>query len=271
MNFSDDNRSDKMASTAVVERDGPAPMVPSDDDRTLAMIERLAANPDFDVEKLKALLDMQERVLDRNAKAEFFAELAVMQPDLPVVGRHGTISVPAKDGKTGHDTPYARWEDVNAAIGPILGAHGFALSFRTATSADGRIEITGILSHRGGHQEQTSLTLMHDSTGSKNAVQAIGSSVSYGKRYTAGALLNLTSRGEDDDGKAAGDEGPSEVFARTVEEINGYEMLADLKAWKRDQAEGVQKMVSDDEWKQIMGLCNRRAAALKAGKLAEGQ
>lgn len=54
-----------------------------------------------------------------------------------------------------------------------------------------------------GDQEDTTIVLPHDSTGSKNAVQAVGSSTSYGKRYTAGLLLNLTSRGEDDDGKAA--------------------------------------------------------------------
>jgi hypothetical protein len=47
------------------------------------------------------------------------------------------------------------------------------------------------------------MILPHDSTGSKNAVQAVGSSTSYGKRYTACALLNITSRGEDDDGETA--------------------------------------------------------------------
>ena len=48
------------------------------------------------------------------------------------------------------------------------------------------------------------MTLPYDSTGSKNTVQSIGSSTSYGKRYTAAALLNLTARGEDDDGKTGG-------------------------------------------------------------------
>ncbi|WP_409524602.1 ERF family protein [Pseudomonas sp.] len=41
-----------------------------------------------------------------------------------------------------------------------------------------------------------------DTSGSKNAVQAVGSSTSYGKRYVMSALLNLTTRGEDDDGHA---------------------------------------------------------------------
>jgi hypothetical protein len=63
--------------------------------------------------------------------------------------------------------------------------------------------VTCILAHRDGHREETSLDLMHDSTGSKNSVQAIGSSVSYGKRYTMCALLNITTKNEDDDGATA--------------------------------------------------------------------
>lgn len=170
----------------------------------IAVIERAATNPDVDIDKMERLLEMHERITARDAKAAYFSALAVMQPELPVIERRGTISVPAKDGKTGHNTPYALWEDVNEAIRPHLACNGFALSFRVNKDAD-RVEVTGILSHRQGHSEETMLSLPMDSTGSKNNVQAIGSSVSYGKRYTAFALLNITSRGEDDDGKKAGD------------------------------------------------------------------
>jgi len=172
-------------------------------DAYLEMIERAARDPSVDIDKVERLMAMRERLMDRQAKAEYAAALAEMQPALPVVGRRGMIKVPAKDGKAGHETPYALWEDVNEAIRPHLAAHGFALSFRVRKEAD-RIEVTGVLSHRAGHSEETMLSLPMDSTGSKNNVQAIGSSVSYGKRYTAFALLNITSRGEDDDGTAAG-------------------------------------------------------------------
>jgi hypothetical protein len=67
-----------------------------------------------------------------------------------------------------------------------------------------QIITTGVLAHRDGHSEQTELSLPTDTSGSKNAVQAVGSSTSYGKRYTAFALLNITSTGEDDDGQAGG-------------------------------------------------------------------
>lgn len=170
----------------------------------LAIIDRAARDPEVDVDKLERLMAMAERLQEREARTQFAAALAIVQPNLPIITEKGRIRVPAKDGKAGHETPYALWEDINEAIRPVLAENGFALSFRIGHTEEGKVKVTGVLSHRGGHQEETTIILMQDSTGSKNSVQAIGSSVSYGKRYTAMALLNITSRGEDDDGKAAG-------------------------------------------------------------------
>lgn len=191
-----------MNQVATIERDdAPLPAV-SETAAILQVIERAAANPAVDIDKMERLLLMQERIVARNAKAAYSAALADMQPRLPVIERKGMIRVPPKDGKTGHETPYALWEDINEAIRPLLSEHGFALSFRIKKDAD-RVEVTGVLSHRQGHSEETTLSLPMDTTGSKNNVQAIGSSTSYGKRYTAMALLNITTRGEDDDGESA--------------------------------------------------------------------
>ena len=190
---------------AITHREESASLVTADASAILAVSERAARDPAVDIEKMERLMAMAERMAERQAKADYNAALAEMQPNLPIVERRGMISVPAKDNKTGHDTPYALWEDVNEAIRPMLAEHGFALSFRVGKDSD-RVVVTGVLSHRGGHSEETTLSLPMDTTGSKNNVQAIGSSVSYGKRYTAGALLNLTSRGEDDDGKQGGGE-----------------------------------------------------------------
>lgn len=176
----------------------PAPV--SEVAAIIQVIERAAMNPAVDIEKMERLLAMQERVMARNAKAAYVEALAEMQPELPVIVERGEI-------KHGDNKPvqsrYALWEDINEAIKPVLAKHGFALSFRTGREGD-RIIVTGVLSHRLGHTEDTTMHLPIDASGSKNAVQAVGSSTSYGKRYTAMALLNLTSRGEDDDGKAAG-------------------------------------------------------------------
>jgi hypothetical protein len=187
----------------------PPPGAISETAAIISMIERAARNPSLDLSRLEKLMEMKERVEARNARMAYSAALSAMQPTLPTVERNGRITIHEKGGaKIIQSTPYALWEDINDAIKPHLAEHGFALSFRTGTTPEGKITVTGILSHREGHQEETTMVLTHDSTGSKNAVQAIGSSISYGKRYTAGLLLNLTSRapGEaDDDGRRAGE------------------------------------------------------------------
>lgn len=182
--------------------------VVSENDAMVSMFERMASDPNVDVDKLERLMQMRERAIERQAKEQFDAAMSELQPDLPSIGERG---------KAAGRYTYALWEDINTAIKPILMRHGFALTFRT-DFVNG-ITVTGVLSHRGGHREETSITLPADKSGNKNDVQAVASSVSYGKRYTAGALLNLTSHGEDDDAY------------RAVLETVTDEQLAKLNEW----------------------------------------
>ena len=170
--------------SAVVKHKG----IETQPETLLAVIARASSDPAVDIDKLERLMQMHERMQARQAEAEFAAALSEMQTALPSIGERGDAA--------GRYT-FALWEDINAAIKPVLTQFGFALSFRT-DFADG-IAVTGVLSHRSGHSERTTIKLPADGSGNKNAVQAVASSVSYGKRYTAGALLNLTSHGEDDD------------------------------------------------------------------------
>jgi len=176
----------------------------------MTMMERIAKNKEVDVEKMREVKELGMSLLNDQRRVAFDDALAQMQDELPAITARGTIEIRAKDPKTGdrtgkllQSTPYAKWEDINEVIKPVLKRHGFNLRFKTGLSEKGLVTVTGILSGHG-HREESMFELQHDSTGSKNAVQAIGSSTSYGKRYAAGALLNLTSRGEDDDGKAGG-------------------------------------------------------------------
>jgi len=164
----------------------------SDVSPMFAMIERAARDPAVDIDKLERLMQMKVSADALAARGAFDEAMASMQPELPAIGERGNAA--------GRYT-YALWEDINSAIKPVLMKHGFALTFRTDFTNG--ITVTGVLSHRSGHREETSITLPADPSGNKNAVQAVASSVSYGKRYTAGALLNLTSHGEDDDAYAA--------------------------------------------------------------------
>lgn len=179
-----------------------------------SMIERLAANPGVDVEKLARLITMQEGIIAHNAKAAFNASFARMQPELPEVTERGAIAVKGVVRST-----YAKLEDINEAIRPVLKEYGFAVRHRTEWPAEkpGIIRIVGILSHEQGHSEESAFEAPMDRSEYRTDIQSMGSTVSYGRRYTTLDLLNITTRGADDDGQGR----PKAGAAPTAPE--GYE------------------------------------------------
>lgn len=179
----------------------------------ISVIERVAANPEIDIERMERLFAMHQQMQAAEAQRAYAAALSEMQARIPDIPKRGEIRVRGVLQST-----YALWEDVNAAIRPLMQRFGFSISFRTAQDA-GNITVMAVLAHRDGHSEQTSITLPHDTSGSKNAVQALGSSLSYGKRYTAGELLNITTRGEDDDGVAGGAQTITDEQAATIRRL----------------------------------------------------
>jgi hypothetical protein len=181
--------------SAIKERREQALVATSEASTILQVIERAARDPNIDMDKMERLLQMHERLVQRQAKAAYADALARLQPTLPIIGERGAI----KNNSGAVQSRYALWEDIVGVVTPLLAAQGFALSFRIGNK-DQRIQVTGVLTHREGHSEDTTIDLPADTSGSKNAVQAVASSVSYGKRYTAGALLNLRSGEVDNDG-----------------------------------------------------------------------
>jgi len=179
----------------------------------LAVIERAAANPDVDVDKMQKLLDMQIKIMDKQAEMAYSVALAEMQPELPMITEKGEIKIAGEVR-----SKYARFEDINEAIKPYLKQFGFSIQFKIDQEKD--IKVTAILRHKEGHSDSTSIVLPADTSGSKNIVQAAGSSVEYGKRYTLKAILNISTGGLDDDAQAS-DPVISQLQADKVSEMLG--------------------------------------------------
>lgn len=212
-----------------VEIEAAAPVAMDEATALVALIERAAKDPSVDLDKMERLFRLHEAALDRRSKTAFAEALSAMQAQLPTVVALGRITGEDKDKNKITRSKYAKWEDVNEAIRPVLCEHGFALSFRITQPTPDRVAVTAVLTHRGGHSEETTLHLPNDPSGGKNNVQAWGSSVSYGKRYTSFALLNIAARGEDDDGKAA--DKPAE-FITDAQVAELEKLIADTKSDK---------------------------------------
>lgn len=170
-----------------------------------SQIVAMASNPDFDVEKLKALIDLQNSELKRQAEVAFSGAFAQLQAEIPTI----------IEDKKGNGSTYATLETIVDVTRPLLNRHGFSVTFDTKTHLAetptknsknefvffGYVKVTAVLRHKQGFYISTESVVPFDFSGSKssNTAQAQGSATSYGKRYAYCSLLNITTRNGDDD------------------------------------------------------------------------
>lgn len=172
-----------------LERERQVSAQPIQEISVLATISRLALDPKCDMEKLERLMALQERMEAKSALEAFNAAFAEMQCEMPSVEKRTENAHTKK--------MYADLDDINFAVRPVMAKFGFGVSFKIVNQANG-VSITGILMHKAGHREETTMILPLDVGAGRSAVQSVGSTTTYGKRYVMCALLNITS-GDDND------------------------------------------------------------------------
>lgn len=144
------------------------------------------------VEVIDKLMTLEERWRANKGRAAFDQAVANAKSRLPVIVKN----------REGHNNKrYADFAAIAKVVDPVLSECG--LSYRFRTRQDDKIHVTCVLSHRDGHSEETTLSGPADTSGSKNAIQAIGSTLTYLQRYSLTQMLGLAAS-EDDDGKTAG-------------------------------------------------------------------
>lgn len=147
------------------------------------------------LEMVEKLMGLKERWDANEARKAYDEAVAEAKADIP----------PITKDRDGHNSRYATFAAIAKVVDPIISKHG--LSYRFRTEQTDRISVTCILSHRAGHFEQTTLSGPPDVGGSKNAIQAIGSTLTYLQRYSLVQMLGLAVA-QDDDGKAMVDGAP---------------------------------------------------------------
>lgn len=155
------------------------------------------------------LFELLERAEKREAEKEFTAAFSRLK--FPPIAKR----------TKGHTNKYAALENIQEIIDPILEAEGFTLTYSSGPSNEkGLIPTYGLLSHVGGHSRPGEIWLPPDGVATRsggvnmNALQAVGSSTSYGQRYVAKMMLNLRFIGDDDDGQAV-----SQISKQQVDNI----------------------------------------------------
>lgn len=204
-------------------------VIPQDEPQALAVITPMdmiqrAVTSGADIDMIEKLMGLQERWESGNARKAFDAAVAAAKAKIPPITRNAA----------GHNSKrYADFAAIAKVVDPILGDHG--LSYRFRTSQNDRISVTCVLSHRDGHAEETTLSGPADTSGNKNAIQAIGSTLTYLQRYSLVQMLGLAASNDDDGQAGAGKPVITQEQADNLRELieaNGKDRAKFLK-WAR--------------------------------------
>lgn len=164
----------------------------------MEMIAAIARDPTIPIDRITALIGLQERMEAREAEKEFNRDFAAAMLEMPRIEKHGV-----KDMGTKGSIPYATYQDVDKAVRAVETRHGFARSFSLRPSDKAGSVMTLRLTHRAGHSITSERFCRPDPGPGRNDIQAEGSGESYGRRYLTLGIWNLVTIGADDDGNSA--------------------------------------------------------------------
>jgi hypothetical protein len=204
-----------------------------------------AVSSGADLDMIEKLMNLQERWEAGNARKAFERALASAKGEIPIVIRNAT----------GHnEKKYADFAAIAKAIDPILGRHGLSYRFKTLQT-EKTITVTCVLFGHG-HSEETALTAGADTSGNKNAIQAIGSTLTYLQRYSLVQMLGLAAAKDDDGAMSTGDA----IGLEQVEELVALadEVGADKEAFCRYFKVGGFADISTNDFPRAVAALNKK-------------
>lgn len=237
------------------------PLLPEIANGKASLPERLielALAQNIDADKLAKLMELKLTWDREEARKAYIAALQQFKANPPQINKTKHVQFPSSKGGD-VDYWHAQLEDIVPLIGEALRAVGITHSWRTS-DANGKTTVTCVFTHKDGHsQDESTLSGPPDTSGGKNNVQAIGSTVTYLQRYTLLSACGLAAKGTDNDGRTEGlSETAIDEFCCGMMDARSFEELQQrfAEAWK------VAKAADDKE-------AQKRFMALKESKKKE--
>lgn len=211
----------KSAAVARIEtRSETSAVVVSAADGIMAQILRVASDPSIDLDRMDRLMAMHERMQKDQAERAFAAAMADLQGDLPLVAQGGY--------DTHKKIAYSRLEDVLLAARPAMQRYGFSIAFDVVHEPSA-VVVTGTITHSAGHSRKTTGRYPIDTGPGRSAIQALGSSETYGRRYVMMSLLNIASDKDDDGAVPEQDRRPGQRRKAENEKLISQKQIDELR------------------------------------------
>jgi hypothetical protein len=143
-------------------------------------------------------MDLQERYESRQDKKLYIAAISEFKANLPPVFKD-------KENKQ-YKSMYASESALLNTLNPELSKYGLNSSFSFPEAPEGKLLVTCTITHKNGHSESVTLSGPIDTSGSKNPLQQVKSTVTYLRKATFEAITGIATSDprDDDDGNSSG-------------------------------------------------------------------
>ena len=206
-----------------------------------------------DLEHLEKMMELQERHEANQARKAFHVAMADFKKNPPEILKSTHVKYQNKDN-TWTEYDHAALGEITIAVGAALAEHGLNTTWKT--DQDGGVKVTCTITHKLGYSQEASLFSPPDTSGGKNSIQAIGSTITYLQRYTLLALTGLAASGQDDDGKGSEGTGLSDTVKQEIELLSTVDSLTTY--YKQNVSS-----VGESKKEFIALLADRKAAIVK--------
>lgn len=169
--------------TEIIETEKPQAPTP------MTIISQMVSSGQMDIATVQGLLDIQRELEKSEAVKSYNHDFALMRSEMPVFKRE----------KKSFTTKYTPLEDIMKLAQPVMSKYGFSASFATEQQDQRSVKVVCEIMHRDGHSKSTSIIVpVEVVTKGMNNMQALGSAITYGKRYSLSGLLNIVTAEDDD-------------------------------------------------------------------------
>lgn len=251
---------------AVVKHVPMEERVESQDSKVLMMIvQKMSEDPDFDIDKVKQMIEIKERLDATAARKAYAADMAEFKKIAPTILKDSNVSFKTEKGTTSYS--HASLGNVVEMAISKLAEFGFSHRWKAPREND-RIVVTCILTHRMGHSESETQDGAPDTSGNKTSLQAAASTRTFLERYTLLAVAGLATKAMvDDDGRGKTEEeteAERAAAAKRQEWLDAIDGCASAQELTQRKKELVAACGGSDKVPQdLIAACVAKKAALE--------
>ena len=189
-----ENKTMKVIDKRISAADNIKPQVPTTAEIMMTAVRNGLGKDQLEV--LERMFELDVRAKERAAQEGYFKAMADWKADAPEITKDRKVRFQTSKGETSYS--HASLANIVYAVNTSMSPFGLR-TFWTTEQPEGKVRVTCVCTHTLGYSESTSLIADADTSGTKNSIQAMGSTITYLQRYTLLSLTGLATHEQDTD------------------------------------------------------------------------